>query len=197
MGRALTEMTTQGRELMYARDILRVIESEAATPLLTGLTERQQSVETLKSEVNKSWLRRLIQDDDQTQMQRVAQEIAAAFDTVRKTRQAVRQLTTPSEPTGGRVQKMYTMIPEQQAVDLKDLVLQMMAQLNDPSQALEVSLDGLADLFGVIRHLGLHRGGILAVVTADHIKKPGQILRIAGKRSDLIQRGGKRHQTIA
>jgi hypothetical protein len=132
---------------MYARDILRVIEPEAAAPLLTGLTERQQSVETLKSKVNKGWLRSLIEDDDQTQMQLVAQEIEASFATVRETRQAVRQLTIPSEPTSGRVQKMYTMIPEHQAVDLKDLVLQMMAQLNDPSQALEVSLDGLADLF--------------------------------------------------
>jgi hypothetical protein len=42
---------------------------------------------------------------------------------------------------------MYEAIPEHQAVDLKDLVLQMMAQLDDPSQALEVSLDGLAELF--------------------------------------------------
>ncbi len=147
LARALTEITTQERELKYARDILRLIEHESAASLLADLKGQQQAVETLKGEVNQSWLRDLIEGDNQTQMQRVAQEIAATFDTVRATRQTVRQLTTPSEPDSGRVQKMYEVIPEHQAVDLKDLVLQMMAQLDDPSQALEVSLDGLADLF--------------------------------------------------
>ena len=145
--RALTEITTQERELKYARDILRLMEHESAASLLADLKGQQQAVETLKGEVNQSWLRGLIEDDNQTQMQHVAQEIAATFDTVRATRQTVRQLTTPSEPDSGRVQKMYEVIPEHQAVDLKDLVLQMMAQLDDPSQALEVSLDSLADLF--------------------------------------------------
>jgi len=145
--RALNEMSTQERELIYARDILRVIEPETAVPLSINLAEQQQAVETLKGEVNQSWLRGLVEGDDQEQMQRVAQEIAAAFDTIRATRQTVRQLATPSEPDSGRVQKMYEAIPEHQAVDLKDLVLQMMAQLDDPSQALEVSLDGLAELF--------------------------------------------------
>lgn len=145
--RALTEVTTQERELKYARDILRLIEHESAASLLADLERQQHAVETLKGEVNQSWLRGLIEDDNQTQMQHVAQEIAATFDTVRATRQTVQQLTTPSEPDSGRVQKMYEVIPEHQAVDLKDLVLQMMAQLDDPSQALEVSLDSLADLF--------------------------------------------------
>ncbi|TEU15946.1 MAG: hypothetical protein E3J21_11775 [Anaerolineales bacterium] len=145
--RALTEMATQERELKYARDILRLIEHESAASLLADLKGQQQAVETLKGEVNQSWLRGLIEDDNQIQIQHVAQEIAVTFDTVRATRQTVRQLTTPSESDSGRVQKMYEVIPEHQAIDLKDLVLQMMTQLDDPSQALEVSLDGLADLF--------------------------------------------------
>ena len=68
LNQALDEMATQGRELMYARDILRVIESEAAASLLAGLKEGSQAIETLKDEINKDWLRDLIENDDQAQM---------------------------------------------------------------------------------------------------------------------------------
>ena len=145
--RALTEITTQERELKYARDILRLIESESAATLLADLQEQRQAVETLDGKVNDGWLRGLMRDGDQAQMQQVVEGVAATFDTIRATRQAVRQLTVPSKPSSERVQRMYEMIPETQAVDLKDLVLHIMAQINDPSQALEVSLDGLAELF--------------------------------------------------
>ena len=132
---------------MYARDILRVIESEAAAPLLADLEEKSQAIETLKDGIDKGWLRDLIENEDQEQVQHVAQEIATAFESVRKTRQTVRNTTAPKEPSSGRVQKMYEMIPEHQDIDLKGLVLQMMAQMSDPAQALDVSLESLADLF--------------------------------------------------
>ena len=147
LNQALDEIATQERELMYARDILQVIEPEAATPLLTDLQERSQAIGTLGDEVDKDWLHGLVESDDQEQGQLVAQEVAAAFESVRKTRQTVRQVTRPTEPKSGRARGMYEMIPERQDIDLKDLVLQMMAQISDSSQALDVSLESLADLF--------------------------------------------------
>ena len=147
LDQALGEIATQERELMYARDVLQVIEPETATPLLTDLKERNQAIETLKDKVDKDWLRGLVEDDDQEQGQLVARESAAAFESVRKTRQTVRQVTRPTEPESDRVREMYEMIPERQDIDLKDLVLQMMAQIRDSSQALDVSLESLADLF--------------------------------------------------
>jgi hypothetical protein len=143
----LSEMAIQDRELLYARDILRVIEPDAAAPLLADLKDQHRKIEALKRDANKNWLRNLVESEGDGQVQDVAEEIAAAFDTVRKTRQKVRESTTPQVPSGGRVQEMYDMLPEQQAIDLKELVLQMMAQIADPSQALDVSLEGLADLF--------------------------------------------------
>jgi hypothetical protein len=147
LDQALDEIATQERELLYARDILQVIEPEAAAPLLAGLKERSQAIETLQHEVNDDWLRDVVEDDGQEQRQHLSQEIAAAFETVRRTRRTVQQVTVPTEPSSARVQRMYEMIPEHQHVDLKDLVLQMMFQMSDPSQALDASLESLTDLF--------------------------------------------------
>jgi hypothetical protein len=147
LNQALDEIATQERELMYARDILQVIEPEEAASLLTDLEERSQAIETLKDKVNKDWLRSLVEDDDQEQGKLVAQETAVAFESVRKTRQTVQQVSSPKEPKKGRIRGMYEMIPERQDIDLKDLVLQMMAQISDSSQALDVSLESLVDLF--------------------------------------------------
>ena len=143
----LSEMAVQERDLLYARDILRVIEVNAAAPLLADLKEQNRKIEALKRDASKNWLRNLVESEDDGQVEDVAENIAAAFDTVRRTRQKVRESTTPQELSGGRVQEMYDMLPEQQAIDLKELVLQMMAKIADPSQALDVSLEGLAELF--------------------------------------------------
>jgi len=137
----------QERELLYARDILRVIEPAAVVPLLADLKDQHRKIEALKRDANRHWLRNLVEAEGDDQVQDVAGEIASAFDTVRQTRQRVRESTTPQEPSSGRVQEMYEMLPEQQGIDLKELVLQMMAQIADPSQALDVALEGLADLF--------------------------------------------------
>ena len=147
LGRDQWSRLMAGTRVSLSIGLVAVIISIFLGVLLGGISERQQSVEALRNRINISWLRSLIEDDDQDEMQRVAQEIATSFAMARETRQTVRQLTAPSEPIGGRVAEMYSIIHEQQAVDLKDLVLQMMAQLNDRSQALEVSLDSLADLF--------------------------------------------------
>ena len=146
LARALVEIVTQERELMYARDILTVIES-AAAPLLTGLKETSQAVRALEDEIDTDWLRHVIENDDQAQVQRLEQVVSSAFAAVRKTQRAVRQVTLPTEPKGGRVRAMYEMIPEHQDIDLEELVLQMMGQMTDPSQVLDASLKSLADLF--------------------------------------------------
>ena len=143
----LAEMEVQERELRYARDVLRAIEPEQAASLLAKIDAESQVIKSIQLEVGERWLQDLMKDNDNEQMKQIADEIAHAFDTVREARQKVRDITVPQEPTSGRAQDMLGMLPEQQAIDLKEIVLQMIVEGTDPSQVLNTSLEGLADLF--------------------------------------------------
>jgi len=145
--RVVGEMTVQERELLYARDVLRIIEADEAAPLLDSVADQKTTIQALNSEVDKKWLRMLVESEDDSAVRRVSEMVSGAFTTVRKARQKVRDVTVPQEPTDGRVREMLEMLPEQQSIDLKDLVLEMMSEVADPTQALDTSLESLADLF--------------------------------------------------
>ena len=114
---------------------------------MASIDAETQAVKAVQREVGKSWLRDLVKDSDDEQTKHIAEEISHAFDTVREARQKVRDITVPQEPTSGRARDMLGMLPEQQAIDLKEIVLQMIVEGTDPSQVLDTSLEGLADLF--------------------------------------------------
>ena len=145
--RALKEISTQERELIYAQQVLRAIQPDATGPLLANLATRRKAIEDLKGQVSDSWLRGIIENEDDKEVQHAAQEINAAFEAVRAARTKIRKVTAPKEPSAGRAQNLYALLPDNRATDLKELVLQMMAETTDPSQALEASLEGLAELF--------------------------------------------------
>ena len=107
-----------------------------------------ETIDTLKTATDKDWLRTTVESDDQEQeQQQIAQQIAAVFESIRQTRLMVRDVTAAKVPERGRARRMYEMIPEQEEIDIKDLILQMMSQVDDPSQALDASLESLVDLF--------------------------------------------------
>lgn len=148
LGRALAEIVMQERELTYARDILRVIEADAAGPLLGDLKNWRESIGSLSGEIDAVWIREVMENEDEAEAQRVVQEINSAFDSVRAVRKNVQKITqAPDRISDRRAQEMYDMVPEGRVVDLKDLILQMMSRTKDPAEALDVSLANLVELF--------------------------------------------------
>lgn len=147
LDRSLDEISTQERELVYAREVLLAIEPGAAASLLTELGARRKAIGDLQGKVSDSWLRGIIENEDDNELQRVAQEISVAFEAVRAARKKVQEVTVATEPSTGRARRLHALLPDNRAIDLKELVLQMMAETADPSQGLEASLEGLAELF--------------------------------------------------
>jgi len=148
LDRALAEIAMQQRELTYARDVLQVIDEEAAAPPLTTLAHSSEALESLRADVDPAWVRRTLEGEEHAEPRSLPKELAAAFKAVQSARKKVLELTRPpKQPDNPRAQEMYEMLPEAGPVDLKQLVLQMMGRVEDPSQALSVSLDGLVVLF--------------------------------------------------
>jgi hypothetical protein len=143
----LTEIIEQQRDLMYARDVLRAIDGETADSLLTSLEKIDQSLRTWCDVVDDEWLRGVIEDDNDQDAARLVEQVEEALGIVRESRRKVRRVSRPSEPSEGRLQTMYERIPESREIDLKGLILAMMDQVEDPSQALDVSLESMANLF--------------------------------------------------
>jgi hypothetical protein len=148
LARALDEIVMQERELNYARDVLQVIEDEAAAPTLSTLSQSRQALESLNDVVDPAWIREIAGSEEQGDRDRLPRELAGAFEAVRAVRKQVLETTRPPKQLDDpRAQHMFEMMPETGSVDLKQLVLQMMGQVEDPSQALSVSLDSLVELF--------------------------------------------------
>jgi len=145
--RTADEISTQERELSYARDVLRVVSADDAAPLLDDLHTAQENVSCLRGRVDAAWLRAIVATEKKGATDQVAQGTKAAFAASRAARQKVRDVTKPVSPRKGLAKTMYDMVPESGEADFKDLVLKMMVQTCDPAQALDVSLETLIELF--------------------------------------------------
>ena len=143
----LTETVEQQRDLMYARDVLQAVDNQTADSLLTGLEECSEALRAWRDVVDEDWLRGIVEDDNGQDAARMVEQTEEALEIVRGSRRKVRKVSRPSAPGEGRLQAVYERIPEDREIDLKGLVLAMMDQVEDPSRALDVSLDSMADLF--------------------------------------------------
>jgi hypothetical protein len=146
-GRALREIADQERDLRYARDILKAISETDATSLQEGLEESRAKMDALKEQATDAWLQRLVESWPETEVEQAVATMDAAFAALRTVRQKVGEISRPDAPQEGRAAWLHTALPATGQADLKELVLKMMDEVQDPSSALETSLDALAELF--------------------------------------------------
>jgi len=141
------DAAAQERELTYARDILRAIDSQEAKALLEELRHAREGISRLRAETDEARLRQLVETHDDAEIACIAQQIAQWNDAIRTARRKAVEVSRPALPESQQTQRLYNAIPEVGRVDLKDLVLAMMSQASDPSMALEHSLEALTELF--------------------------------------------------
>jgi hypothetical protein len=145
--RLLEELQVQERELAYARDVLQVIDVQPAQEQLEHLASIRATVEDLRNQLSAEWLRALVESEETTQAETLGQTTRDGFTAISTAQATLRQVTAPKPPSGVQAQRFYELIPEANAVDFKELILQMMSETGDPTNALEVSLDSLVELF--------------------------------------------------
>jgi hypothetical protein len=143
----LSDMTDQERELIYSRDILQVVDEDATSQLLTGLEVNRRKMTALLDAVDEQWLKDLGESDDEGGIGELAEQITSAREAVRAVRRCVAESARPVSPEDEGARRLAEMLPEGGRIDLKQLVLQTMAQSDAPSQALDASLHALAELF--------------------------------------------------
>jgi hypothetical protein len=147
IGRPLAEIETEERELVYARDILSTVTAADVSPLLGRLSTARTSLTALNERITGEWFRKVTESDSDGEANVLAEAYNAALDATRIARQQVRNAAKATVPTSGRSKSMYDHISQAGSVDLKELILRMMASTDDPSRVLDESLACLVDLF--------------------------------------------------
>lgn len=145
--RVLEELRVQEREITYARDVLRTIDVQKAQEHIEKLASVRQATEDLRDKLTTEWLRALVELEDAAQAEALGQTVKEGFTAVSAAQTALRQVTAPRLPSGEPAQHFYTLIPENDSVDFKELILQLMSETADPANALEISLESLVELF--------------------------------------------------
>jgi hypothetical protein len=147
LDRLLEEIRVQEHELAYARDVLQVIDEQQAQEQIEQLISIQHAIEDFNNKLSEEWLRTLSESKGVTEAEKLGQTVREGFTAISAAQAKLRQVTVPKVPDGKQAQYFYTLLPDTPAVDFKELVLQMMGETGDPANALEVSLESLAELF--------------------------------------------------
>lgn len=147
IGRSLTEIEAQERELLYARDILTSVEQEQAALPLTRLGTARNSLKSLDALVTPAWLQGITEEGAAEEQTDIVQMVDEALDAVRATRILVKGATRTTVPGEGRAKAMYDLIAESGSMDLKEIVLRMMSSSESAGHVLDESLASLVDLF--------------------------------------------------
>jgi len=146
-GRALQEIANQERDLQYARDILKAIPEQDATSLQERLDEIRERINALKQRATDAWLMQLVENWSEAEVRQIVDTLDTAFVAIRAVRQRVSEASRPDTPQEGCAAWLYNALPSTEQVDLKELILKMMGEVQDPPSALETSLTALAELF--------------------------------------------------
>jgi len=146
-GRALQEIAEQERDLQYAQDILKAIPEQEVTSLRERLDKSRERINALKQRTTDAWLKQLVENWPEAEVGQIADTLDAAFLAIRAVRQRVIEASRPDTPQEGRAAWLHNALPPTGQVDLRELILKLMGEVQDPSSALETSLTALAELF--------------------------------------------------
>ncbi len=147
VGQPLTEAEGQERELVYAKDVLKSVDEAEAAPLLERLSTTRAKLGLLGAKVTRSWVQAASEPEAGDALSAVSVALDETLAAVRQARQVVKASTKVTVPDKGRPRFMHDLIPDKGAIDLKQLVLQMMADSGDPAHVLDESLECIVDLF--------------------------------------------------
>lgn len=143
----LREIADQQRDLRYAQDILKVVSAPEAESLNERLELTRAETQALRERSTSAWLKELIGAWTEANIEPITKTIETGFSAIRESRRRIAALCQPDVPQDGHAARLHAVLPAAGQVDLKELILEMMDEVRDPSVALESNLDALAELF--------------------------------------------------
>jgi hypothetical protein len=146
----VADLLRQRTELVYARDVLGRIVDEAATSIMTradaAIAKLQQAAEI----ESPAWLREVVTENDNIAplMADVRDGFEQARAIARDIRAVLRQSpAVTSSALSETASQMLALMPVAEPMNLKQLILQLIEGGLDPSGALDLALECLAELF--------------------------------------------------
>jgi hypothetical protein len=143
----LEELISNMRELCYARDVLEIAPGPEAEPLAKAVQEAMDSLGKLLPLVSQDWIDAMMKSTEAAdQAVEVVESGRQANRTARKTIDGWEVHFVRPEPSKD-AQGMLRLLSSQGRVDLKQLVLELIAAGTAPKDALDKTLGGLSELF--------------------------------------------------
>jgi hypothetical protein len=146
VGQCLTEGVGQRLELLYAGSVLKCVEDDEASGMLQRLSEAMDVLTKAASAITKDWVREVTEQERLQGHKELITALDNAHSAIRNVRQLLKEKTRVSPPSEGRAKATYDLIPEKDRIDLKQVILQRL-EADDPSHALDQSLESIVDLF--------------------------------------------------
>jgi hypothetical protein len=141
------QIDSQRQELLYARDILSRLSQDETEQLVAQLDDYNQTLDTILEKVSVDQILQLMEGPQKERMS-VRDALQRSREAIRSARMAVRQAEgVEEEKLSPDAEKMLQMIPADATENLKQLILGMMKSGQGSSEALDASLNCLAELF--------------------------------------------------
>ncbi|RJP56333.1 MAG: hypothetical protein C4549_06710 [Deltaproteobacteria bacterium] len=138
-------------DILYAGNVLKRVTLEEVAQVLTELKKCEEILENLSKNLTTDWIEEIVKEDVEPKAS--IDEVKEAISKTREaSRDARKMIIEKNKQKGGaeiskESKEMLKLIPDNQAVDLKQLILQMLKEDQPPAGILESALKHLSELF--------------------------------------------------
>jgi hypothetical protein len=141
------EIEVQQRELVYTRDILNRLSEDQIHTLLDQIENCIQSLDDEKFKISVDWLQKCI-NEPEDEIIKLKNIIDQAHEILRDTKVIIRQSEIKEDDKIDPVAlEMRNLIPPNEPVDLKQLILKMMENGRSSTEVLDLALESIVELF--------------------------------------------------
>ena len=138
-------------DLLYAGNVLKRVTLEEVAQVLTELKKCEETLENLSKNLTAEWIEEIAEEDGEPQpgVDEVKEAIRKTHEVSRDARKMIIEKTkqTVEAKISKESKDMLKLIPDNQAVDLKQLILEMLKEDQPPAGILESALKHLSELF--------------------------------------------------
>jgi len=146
------ELSNRRLEILYAKNVTKRVSEENVNPALNSIEACSADLEEILSDISAEWFEEASKNDGQPQP-----EISEIKKIIEKTREAAREARKiivqkgQAEEKKAKItkeaQEMLELIPDNEVVNLKQLILKMMKEEQPATDILDPALKNLSELF--------------------------------------------------
>jgi uncharacterized protein YeaO (DUF488 family) len=145
------DLSEKRLDLLYSGNVLKRVTLEEVAPVLQELEKCETTLEDLSKNLTTDWIEEIAKEggEPKPSVDEIKEAISKTREASREARKIIIEKTKKKE--GAEISKeakeMLKLIPDSQAVDLKQLILEMLKEDQPPAGILESALKHLSELF--------------------------------------------------